>query len=141
MAWTTPGYDAVQIDFDATVSERPFYRQLLEDLRRELLVPLSITALASWCLGDRWLEDLPIDEAVPMLFRVGIDEDAIRAYLSRGDDFREPLCRTSYGLATDESPPPLRPGRRLYVFHPESWTETAYVSFRQSLRFQRKRPS
>ncbi len=77
LAWTrtSPEVTAVQIDFDATASERPFYRGLLEDLRRELpvTVPISITALASWCLGDRWLDDLPIDEAVPMLFRMGLD--------------------------------------------------------------------
>ncbi len=66
LAWTraSPEVAGVQIDFDATVSERPFYRSMLEDLRRELpaTVPLSMTALASWCLGDRWLEGLPIDE-------------------------------------------------------------------------------
>ena len=136
-AWAraSPGYAAVQIDFDATVSERAFYRRLLEDLRRELpaAMPLSITALASWCLGDRWLEGLPIDEAVPMLFRMGIDDGAIRAALARGDDFREPRCRTSYGLATDESPPTLRSGRRLYLFHPEPWTAAAFDGFRQIL--------
>ncbi len=137
LAWarTPPGYDALQIDFDATVSQRPFYRRLLQDLRRELptAMPISITALASWCLGDRWLEGLPIDEAVPMLFRMGTDERAIRTVLDRGDDFREPRCRTSYGLATDEPTPPLRPGRRLYLFHPEPWTEVAFSSFRQEL--------
>ncbi len=137
-AWAraTPGYGALQIDFDATVSERPFYRRLLEDLRRELpaAMPLSITALASWCLGDRWLEGLPIDEAVPMLFRMGLDEEAIRAALARGDDFREPRCRTSYGLATDEPLPPLRSDRRLYLFHPEPWTAAAFDGFRQRLR-------
>ncbi len=138
LTWTqtSPAYAAVQIDFDATVSQRPFYRRLLEDLRHELpaAVPISITALASWCLGDRWFEDLPIDEAVPMLFRMGIDEDAIRAALAHGDDFRDPRCQTSYGLATDEPLPPMRPGRRLYLFHPEAWTEAAYGSFRHRLR-------
>ena len=137
VAWSraSPGYGALQIDFDARVSERPFYRQLLKDLRRELpaAMPISITALASWCLGDRWLEGLPIDEAVPMLFRMGLDEPAIRAALARGDDFREPLCRASYGLATDEQPPPLRPGRRLYLFHPEPWTTAAFDRFSRGL--------
>ena len=145
LAWTqtSPRYAAVQIDFDATVSERLFYRRLLEELRSELpaAIPLSITALASWCLGDRWLEDLPIDEAVPMLFRMGIDEDAIRTALARGDDFRDPRCRTSYGLATDEPLPPMRPGRRLYVFHPEAWTEAAYGSFLQDLGTAGEAPS
>ena len=45
VAWSR-SYDGVQIDFDATVSERPFYRRLLEDLRRELpaAVPISMIA-------------------------------------------------------------------------------------------------
>jgi hypothetical protein len=62
---------AVQVDFDAATSERTFYGQLLQDLRSELPdnVALSMTALASFCVGDRWLKDLPVDEAVPMVFR------------------------------------------------------------------------
>src|SRR5688572_18965491 len=64
------GISVVQIDFDATVSERNFYRDLLQNLRRQLppAIGLSMTALASWCAGDDWLRDLPVDEAVPMLF-------------------------------------------------------------------------
>src|SRR6185503_6141133 len=63
------GVSVVQIDFDATVSERDFYRKLLQRVRRELSpsVGLSMTALASWCAGDNWIADLPVDEAVPML--------------------------------------------------------------------------
>ena len=99
-------------------------------------MPISITALASWCLGDRWLEDLPIDEAVPMLFRMGTDEEPVRAALARGD-FHDPRCRFSYGLATDEPLPALRPGRRLYLFHPNAWTEPAYTRFRHRLREQK----
>src|SRR5689334_16310055 len=60
---------AIQIDFDAALSERHFYRALLRDLRAQLPdnVPLSMTALASFCVGDRWLDELPVDEAVPMI--------------------------------------------------------------------------
>ena len=51
---------AIQIDFDATKSERSFYRELITDLRQRLPanVHLSITALASWCMDDDWLSDL-----------------------------------------------------------------------------------
>ncbi len=64
-----PNISAVQIDFDATLSERDFYRALLVSVRGKLPVemPLSITALASWCDGDSWLSDLPIDEATVYL--------------------------------------------------------------------------
>src|SRR5258705_11788686 len=68
-----PQGTAEQMDFDEKGSERPPNRQLLHRVRERpgLSVPLSMTALASWCAGDRWLEDLPIDEAVAMLFRLG----------------------------------------------------------------------
>jgi len=117
---------AIQIDFDALVSERDFYRALLQDLRAQLpdKVPLSMTALASFCIGDRWLNDLPVDEAVPMIFRMGADDRAIKSRLAGGEDFREPLCRESYGVAIDEPLELKRErSRRLYVFNNRSWSE------------------
>jgi len=115
---------AIQVDFDALVSERDFYRALLQDLRGQLPdnVPLSITALASFCIGDRWLDQLPVDEAVPMIFRMGADDRSVKNMLAGGDDFREPLCQRSYGIATDE-PIDLRfkSDRRVYVFSNRSW--------------------
>jgi hypothetical protein len=115
---------AIQIDFDAANSERQFYTSLLKDLRGKLpeRIPLSMTALASFCIGDRWLEDLPVDEAVPMIFRMGADDKAIKNSLAAGNDFREPLCRHSYGIAIDEPlDMKMDPTRRLYVFANHSW--------------------
>jgi hypothetical protein len=112
-----PGVRALQVDFDAVVSERAFYRALLEELRRRLppRMPLSITALASWCEADGWISDLPVAEAVPMLFRMGPD------HYSPGGDFRGELCRSSVGISTDELPASIPPGRRVYVFDPRGW--------------------
>lgn len=116
---------AIQIDFDAASSEREFYRALLRELRAKLPdnMPLSMTALASFCVGDRWLDDLPVDEAVPMIFRMGADDQTIKNLLATGEDFREPLCQRSYGIAIDE---PLeikfKPERRVYIFNDHSWT-------------------
>lgn len=116
---------AIQIDFDAASSEREFYRALLRELRAKLPdnMPLSITALASFCVGDRWLDDLPVDEAVPMIFRMGADDRTIKNLLARGEDFREPLCQRSYGIAIDE---PLeikfKLERRVYIFNDDAWT-------------------
>lgn len=111
----------VQIDFDATVSERPFYRDLIHDLHRR--VPqIDITALASWCSDDRWLAGLPIDDAIPMLFQMGPDDRVVRRRLNRGDDFQEPLCRASAGIALNETPPRIPAGRRLYVFDSRRWS-------------------
>ena len=115
---------AVQIDFDALTSERAFYRALLFDLRGRLpaATRLSITALASWCLGDNWLAGLPIDEAVPMLFRMGADDENVRMRLEAGDKFSAPVARHSVGVSTDEPLPALPPAGRVYVFSPRPWS-------------------
>lgn len=127
----------IQIDFDAAVSEREFYRQLIVEVRRRLPVnvSLSITAIASVCLGDRWFDDLPIAEAVPMIFRMGADDKRIKAMLANGEDFREPLCRASYGVALDEVfPAKLDRARRLYVFNKRAWTPEDAAQINQNFR-------
>ncbi|MGI9035148.1 MAG: hypothetical protein ACR2GD_03805 [Pyrinomonadaceae bacterium] len=121
-----PNVKAVQIDFDALVSEREFYKSLVRDLKKLLPAdaPLTITALASWCASDNWIADLPVDEAVPMAFQMGADDKRIRAFLADGNDWREPLCRRSYGVGLNE---PLqidfKPNRRFYLFNsaPGGW--------------------
>jgi len=120
-----PNIAHVQIDFDVTQSERAFYRDVILDVRRRLpqTVSLSITALASWCTYDDWFSDLPIDEAVPMLFRMSADGKQIVRQLNTGDDFIAPACRHSYGISTDEPRSGLSVARRLYVFNPDPWTE------------------
>jgi Protein of unknown function (DUF3142) len=113
---------ALQVDFDARLSERAWYAGLLRELRRGLdaSIPLSITALASWCDRDSWMDGLPVSEAVPMLFRMGAGEPRDTR------DFRVRLCRDSFGISTDEVPADLPHGRRLFVFHPRAWDEDAY---------------
>jgi len=117
-----PGIAALQVDFDATRSERPFYRDLLVDLRRQMPanLPLSMTALASWCSFDDWIRDLPIDEAVPMMFRMEPDRRRAPPGI---DDFRirEPLCQSSVGISTTEPWPAGLEGKRIYVFPDNGW--------------------
>jgi hypothetical protein len=134
LGWRSDDAVGVQVDFDATVGQRAFYAALLTDLDAALPddVSLSITALASWCGGDPWLGDLPIDEAVPMLYRMGPDGSGIRAALARGEDWREPLCRRSYGLSSDETVPPLLAGRRLWLFADQPWTAASYRALRSA---------
>ncbi len=119
-----PQVATIQIDFDAKALERPFYRGLLSDLRHQFPAPfgLSMTALASWCIHDNWLADLPVDEAVPMLFRMGADHLQVLLHLRAGKDFSSALCRHSLGVATDEPLPNLPAGRRVYLFHPRPWS-------------------
>ncbi|HLM00180.1 MAG TPA: hypothetical protein VK400_03930, partial [Pyrinomonadaceae bacterium] len=119
-----PDVRAVQIDFDVMASERNFYKSLARDLRKNLPenTPLTITALASWCVGDPWFNEMPVDEAVPMAFRMGADDKAIRDFLAKENDWREPLCKGSYGIALDE---PLletkfKPNRRLFIFNSDA---------------------
>jgi hypothetical protein len=128
---------ALQIDFDATTSQREFYRTLLHELRQRLPdnIPLSMTALASFCVGDRWLQDLPVDEAIPMIYRMGKDDQSIKLFLESGKDFKEPICRRSYGVAVDE---PLAMNfdrsRRQYIFNVRAWTEQDVLPFKQGKR-------
>jgi hypothetical protein len=119
-----PGLKAFQIDFDATQSQRPFYTAILKQLRPQMPphMPLSITALLSWCARrDDWLANLPIDEAVPMFFRLGGHTSPRDPKLAYPID--EPLCRTSNGVSTDETWPTITPTQRLYIFAPHPWTK------------------
>jgi len=121
-----PGIAALQIDFDTTVSQRAFCRRLLSELKRELAMPVSITALASWCIWDDWISELPIDEAVPMLFRMGQDHHQIILCLKKRKDFRVPIARHSVGISTDEPIFWLPKNRKIYIFHPGPWSCAAF---------------
>lgn len=136
---TLPGVRALQIDFDARERQRPFYGRVLRDLRARMPegLPLTMTALASWCLDDPWIAQTGlerwVDEAVPMLFRLGPEGEAIRRRLEQGGDFTGTRTRTSLGLSADE-PLPRRPhGRRTYVFHADPWTLEAWDRLRERL--------
>lgn len=122
------GVSQVQIDFDATASERNFYRSLLTSVREQLpsSTGLSMTALASWCAGDDWLRDLPVDEAVPMLFRLGVDHQQFQRRLETGQRFESRMCQNAAGVSTDElvNPPDAD---RLYIFTPERWTRKSFA--------------
>jgi hypothetical protein len=128
-----PGISAFQVDYDARKSERSFYRAVLLKLRRAMpeALPLSMTALASWCAYDDWIRGLPIDEAVPMFFRMEPEwRKATGAALQNSPDFqlREPLCGSSIGLSTREPWPPITEGRRLYLFADSGWSPSAIQS-------------
>jgi hypothetical protein len=125
---SAPGVRAVQIDFDATLSERDFYARLLEQLRPRLPkgTPLSITALASWCTAGDWVSTLPVDEAVPMLFRLGVSATETAAYFRTHERFTAPLCSTSVGVSTDERLHDPPPAARTYIFNPRPWSAESY---------------
>ncbi|HEY6432219.1 MAG TPA: DUF3142 domain-containing protein [Acetobacteraceae bacterium] len=126
---------ALQLDFDATQSQQPFYRSVLALLRPQLprTLPLSITALVSWCGPHSWLHTLPIDEAVPMEFRMGGPRALTFTSITRPRSvITEPLCRTSLGLSTDEPWPAsvaaLNPSTRVYLFAPRPWRPAQFAA-------------
>lgn len=129
------GIAALQIDFDATRSQRPFYRSLLRELRQKMpgQLPLSVTALASWCSWDRWLDEVPVDEAVPMMFSMEPDHRKAPADIS---DFRirEPVCEGAYGISTTEAWPGDLAGKRVYVFSDDGWRKDEPAKVEQELR-------
>lgn len=139
-----PDVRGIQVDFDAVVSERAFYRRMMKELAKGLgtrgegqvqeqsaanprpsplvPVPLTMTSLASWCTGDAWFNDFPVDEAVPMVFQMGADSDKIKTYLRNGNDWQEPLCRGSYGISLDEGKVEgINRERRIYYFKTTAW--------------------
>jgi hypothetical protein len=126
-----PRVRGVQIDFDAAESERPFYRALVQAVRRTIGpdVPLSITALASWCADDRWLDGLPIDEAVPMLFRMGPVNEPY-AGIARSPVRAAVECRGALGTSLDEPLHIHADGRRIYVFNAAAWTPASVAGAR-----------
>jgi hypothetical protein len=123
----------VQIDYDARKNERRFYAILLRNVRAILPAEtkLSITALASWCLFDDWVKDLPVDESVPMMFSLGSERQKIIGYFRSGRDFMHPPCCQSLGISLEDAEInqlmiPLAKARkipvRLYVYTRTAWT-------------------
>lgn len=118
--------DAVQVDFEAAPSQRAFYRRVLERVRaRRPTTWLSITALSSWCLDDRWTAGLPVDDIVPMAFELGPGADAVRRRIGTLAHWPEAGC-TSVGAATDEPALHLPAHRTLFLYSPTPWTAAAW---------------
>jgi hypothetical protein len=115
---------ALQIDFDARRSQRAFYRAVVREVRRRMPpdLPLSVTALASWCSSDDWLPGLPVDEAVPMFFRMEPDRRGAPADLPQFR-IREPLCMGSIGISTREPHSAALDGKRVYIFPDRGWRD------------------
>jgi hypothetical protein len=117
----------IQIDFEVRASERQMLLEVLRGVRAGLAAgrKLSMTALASWCDTERWLASAPVDEIVPMLFRMGPAGENLKRRLGDGGDFADRDCRTSIGIATDTPPYGLPSGRRVYIFSPRPWSGEA----------------
>lgn len=122
------GVRGVQIDYDAPLSQRGAYRELWTAVRAALGSSrwLSMTALASWCVGDRWLDDaaMPVDEVVPMVFTMGRGGAPVLDALRARREMPSRACRESVGWAEGEPVIPLRGVTRTYAFNPRPWRES-----------------
>jgi hypothetical protein len=125
----------VQLDFEVRTSERAVLLDVIADLRRRLPrdTLLSMTALASWCDTEGWLDKVPVDEIVPMLFRMTQGGEALRKRLADGGDFRNPRCRAALGVASDSPIARAPPGRRVYLFSPKGWTAAEFDKARRGV--------
>ena len=116
---------SIQIDFDAGQAQRPFYRSLLRSLR-PAFPRVTIAAPAAWCTSDPWVNDLPVDEVIPMLFRMGAQGGSVLDSLSGAGDFSADLCKGHYGFSMDERLSFRPPASRIYAFNPRPWDDKAY---------------
>lgn len=128
-----PGVQRLQLDFEVRASERPILLAVLQKIRAGLPqgVLFSMTALASWCDTETWLADAPVDEIVPMLFRMGPGGEPLKARLAAGGDFANPRCRTALAVSTDTPLARAPAGRRVYLFNPRSWTAASFEHARR----------
>jgi hypothetical protein len=130
-----PRVSMVQIDFDATRSQRPVYQQLLHDVRSRLPhgIRLSVTALASWCNDDPWIDAGSVDEIVPMLFRMGPDARRIATRLREDRRWPVAACNGAVGVSMDERWSDLPSAARVYVFNPRAWREEDWFTTQRLL--------
>jgi len=116
-----------QIDFDATESQIGFYKNLVINVREKLPkeMKLSLTALVSWCTNNEsWFKDLPIDEVVPMFFRLGKDQNIYWQRIKEGKLDISNVCQKAIGIATDEPMPNkiYMKNKPIYIFNNKYWT-------------------
>ena len=78
------------------------------------------------------MEGLPVDETVPMLFRMG-PINAPYASLARSPAAAADECRTALGRSLDEPLHVRAAGRRVYVFNGSPWTPASVSQAREVL--------
>jgi hypothetical protein len=133
-------FQEVQVDFEVRASERHVLLDLLADVRAGLAkgLHLSMTALASWCDTETWIDAAPVDEVVPMLFRMGPAAGPLRQRLAENGGPRGARCQDSLGVATDQPPGAVPPGRRIWIFNPKPWTADDLAAIRGRVSIPRQ---
>lgn len=132
---------SLQIDFDTKLDERQLYKNLLQKVRTVLPknISLSMTALASWSLGDNWLNGLPVNNIVPMFFTMGVGKNESLAYLKVNKN-RLTLLQKCVGVSVAEpeiwkilkESLPQMPAK-IYIFSPRPWTNESISQIKNFL--------
>jgi hypothetical protein len=121
------GAGMLQLDFEAPRRQRAAYQALVARIRAALppRLKLSVTALAHWCTESDWLDRLPADEVVPMLYRLGPNAAQWRQRWLRDGQGLAARCRgPAIGFATNDPPPAALLARtpRPYWFDESAWS-------------------
>jgi hypothetical protein len=130
VATSTQGAGLFQLDFEAPLRQREAYRALVARIRAALpaQVRLSVTALAHWCTQGDWLDRLPVDEVVPMLYRLGSHAADWQDRFATGAPALAQRCRgPALGFSTNDPPSPalLARAARPYWFDESVWSNPA----------------
>lgn len=122
----------VQIDFDATKSQRPFYKKFMQFLQESLSIPISMTALASWCTFDSWLDEMPVSYAVPMLYNLGNEKEVHYQHLKSKGFFYVKKCRGYLGLHMSDlellKDKKIKESHKIYLFNDKAWNQEHYIT-------------
>lgn len=116
----------VQLDFEAMESQKSYYLELVNSLRKSLpaSIRLSVTTMAAWCSEPGLLARIKADEIVPMLFKMGSNAAQYQDRLAYHPEQLAPQCRNqAIGFSVQEAPSPEVQQRyqRRYWFNYKNW--------------------
>ncbi|MBX9697189.1 MAG: hypothetical protein K2X53_03795 [Alphaproteobacteria bacterium] len=130
--------EEIQIDFDATKSQRPLYKKLLLKLRDSTDKRLSMTALASWCTHDPWLDSLPIEYAVPMMYTLGRDQLQMHHYLRANKHWGVRACKGYVGLSLNDlsllENPSIMSTHKVFLFNNHAWSQEDFKRIQKKVK-------
>ncbi len=98
----------VQFDFEVPRQQRAFYLDLVRQMRAQLPrhIQLSVSALASWCFDEAFIDQITADEVVPMLFALGQPASTMhRQFLLQEPRLAKACQEQAIGFAQQEAPP------------------------------------
>lgn len=130
--------EEIQIDFDATKSQRFLYKKILQKLSDSTDKRLSMTALASWCTYDDWLDSLPISYAVPMLYTLGREQLQMFHYLRENKHWGVRACKGYVGLSLNDlsllENPSIMSTHKVFLFNNHAWSQEDFKRIQEKVK-------